>query len=68
MSSTNMNTTRHELVPPSLRKLAAVLASALSNNASSSATVINCLDRCQPPFNLACEDLSRSDIIADISG
>ncbi|PLB52477.1 DUF1907-domain-containing protein [Aspergillus steynii IBT 23096] len=64
-----MHTNRHELSPPSLTEIAQVLASALSENyASSWATVVECPDLRQAPFNLACEGLSGAEVIADIGG
>lgn len=64
-----MESTRYELSPPSLQELADVLASALPENyATSSATVVDCPDLRQPPFNLACEGLCGSETIADIGG
>lgn len=64
-----METTRFELSPPPLHDIAAVLQCALRKNyTTASSTVIKCPDLRQPPFNLACEGLCGSEIIADIGG
>lgn len=64
-----MKSTRHDLSPPSLEDVAKVLAQALpSNYESSSASVIECPDLREAPFQIACEGLSGSETAADIGG
>lgn len=64
-----MKTTHHTIAPPSLEELAAVLTSALqSNYKSSQASVEQCPDLRNAPYNLATEGLSGNESVADIGG
>ncbi|CAI7603857.1 unnamed protein product [Penicillium viridicatum] len=64
-----MAVTKHLRDPPPLGELAAVIEKALlSNFKTASATVTECPDLKQPPFNLAASGLSGSPRIADIGG
>lgn len=62
-------TIKLQLSPPSLEDVAQTLAKALPlNYATSSATVVECPDLRQAPFNVACQGLSGAETAADIGG
>lgn len=64
-----MAVTKHLRDPPPLDELAAVIQrSLLSNFETASASVVECPDLKQPPFNLAASGLCGSPRIADIGG
>jgi hypothetical protein len=64
-----MAVAKHLRDPPPLDELAAVIESSLlSNFKTASATVVQCPDLKQPPFNLAASGLSGNPRIADIGG
>ncbi|KAJ5681921.1 uncharacterized protein N7477_001861 [Penicillium maclennaniae] len=64
-----MNITNHPRDNPALEELAEVIQKSLETNfAHASASVAQCPDLRQPPFNLAAPGLSGSPCIADIGG
>ncbi|KAJ5367497.1 hypothetical protein N7541_001438 [Penicillium brevicompactum] len=64
-----MIVTKHPRDPPPLDELATIIQKALlSNFKTASATVVNCPDLKQAPFNLAASGLSGNPRIADIGG
>lgn len=69
IKSPTRKSTRHGLSPSSLDDVAKVLAQALpSNYPTSSATATYCPDLGGAPFQMACENLSGSEIAADNGG
>jgi len=64
-----MNVTIHPRHNPSLEELANVIQGSLESNfAHATASVVQCPDLSQPPFNLAAPGLSGNSCIADIGG
>lgn len=64
-----MNTTKHQLSPPSLAELAEVLRPALQANFEQAHVQVEpCPDLRQAPYHLATEGLCGSEKVADIGG
>ena len=64
-----MNVTIHRRDPPPLEELAGLIEKCLQSNfASATATIVQCPDLSQAPFNLAAPGLSGNPSIADIGG
>lgn len=64
-----MQTTKHLLSPPSLDKIAKILAPALkANYKEATVSVEQCPDLRAAPFHLAAEGLSGNECVADIGG
>lgn len=69
MAVLKLKTTRHPLNPPPLEQLAeTILPSLQANYEDASASVVDCPDLTQMPFNLAAKGLSGNEAVADIGG